>query len=301
MREEIVNFISTDETIRRIIEEKAYVYIIACVVLITIAIRNIFEYKKELKIKKIKEDDNRAEKPTKAKLKKRFGIGDIEKVRMKLVRAGNPMKDILNEYSYYKVKITLSILSAVSCYDQNFTWKEDGMNLIIYAFMGYIIIDVYIGMKKRKRHKEIKDVLDSFISITIDGLQMGQTPNEIFQMAMQRIPKNNPLSPELVRLNMKTIKGNMKIGLEEFRQRTDMEEIDNYCFSLLQYEIGGRAVTMLKKQLELLKTLKANKKKMETQSKANLSSMATALLVGALLIIVFIPFIVKLQEIPIVR
>lgn len=274
-------------------QNKIYLLMVGIVLFFTIAVYNVFALDKDMKLNKLKNEGRPKIYKTKKKVIK---IGDIDKIRLKLSRSGNPLKELgLDEYRYYGFKISLAAISTLSVIDKGWT------NILLYFFMGFFILDIYISMKKKRRHKLIKEVLDSFISVTIDGLQMGQVPTEIMSTAMKKIPQSNPLWVEVKILNMKLMKGNLKGALDEFRERIDMEEIDNYCFSVMQYEIGGRAVTMLKMQLDLMHTLKGNKKKIETQTKSNLSSVAVALVVVALLIIILLPLLATFKSIPVLQ
>lgn len=277
---------------------KTYLLILGIILFLALAIYNFISVSAEIKKNRMK---NESKVKQTSGQKKHIKIGDTNKIRMKLVRGGNPLKEFgLNEYNYYYWKIGFAIMGASSVLMKK---SDEGdtlsvVNLVFMFIFGFILIDIYTNMKIRKRQKEIKEVLDKFMSITIDGLQMGQVPTEIMGTALKKIPKTNPLWVEIKILNTKLRKGNMKGALTDFRERIDMEEIDNYCSSLMQYEIGGRAVTMMKKQLDLIYTLKDNKKKRETQTKSNLSSVAGALVVVALLIIILIPLLATFKSLP---
>lgn len=272
---------------------KMYLLMIGIIICLTFTVYNVFAIAKDRKLNNLKNEGRM--RVTKSK-KKVIKIGDTEKIRLKLARAGNPLKQIgLDEYSYYWYKITLAAISILVVLDKG--W----INMALYFLMGYYILDIYISMKKRKRQKAINEALDSFISVTIDGLQMGQVPTEIMSTAMKKIDQSNPLWVEIKILNIKLMKGNLKKALDEFRERIDMEEIDNYCFALMQYEIGGRAVSMLKMQMDLISTLKDNKVKRATQAKSNLSSVAVALVVVALLVIILMPLLAMFKSMAVLQ
>lgn len=273
---------------------KVYVIVTSIVFSLTFAIYTILDMQRDVRVKKLKNDGRKKYSANKRQFK--LKIGDSEKIRLKLVQAGSPLAWWgLDEYSYHSYKIILALLAGSSAIG-------DGLaEIAMYSIMGYFILDIYIKMKKRKRHKEIKNVLGTLIAITIDGLQSGQTPMEITSTLLKKLPKENPLWSELKILNLKLLKGNIKTPLDEFRERIDLEEIDNYCFSFLQYEIGGRAVTMLKLQLELINTLKANRDKRETQTRANWSSVAVAILVVVLLMIILLPLMSSFKDMPMLQ
>lgn len=274
-------------------QNKIYLILAGITILVAYAIFNMFVIHKESKIRKLKNENKVKE----VKVgKKKVKIGDTTKIRLKLVRAGSPLQQFgLDEYSYYWFKIILGGISALSVLGDGFKW------MLVYFIMGFSILDVYISMKKKRRHKAIKDVLTTFLGITVDGLENGQVPTDIMQTALKKISKTNPLWVELKILNNKLMKGNMKVALDEFRERVDLEEIDNYCLSLLQYEIGGRTVIMMRKQIDVLNSLKATKKKRETQAKGNLSSVAVALVVVAMLIIILMPLLASFKEMPMLK
>lgn len=271
--------------------------ILGILISLSTVVYTLLDLQKDAKVKKMKYDDFKRL-GVRNKKRKPIGIGDPEKIRLNLAQAGNPLSSIgLDEYSYYPFKIIFASLSAASAIGNGF------LNILIYSIMGFFVIDVYIRMKKKKRHRSIKAVLGQLITVTIDGLQSGQTPMEI-TTSINKINKNNKTNPlwlEIKLLNMNLLKGNLAASLDEFRRRIDLEEIDNYCFSLLQYEIGGRAVTMLKLQLDLIQTLKANREKRETQAKGNLSSVAVALLVVALLMLILLPLMSTLKDMPMLQ
>lgn len=250
---------------------------------------------KELKIKKIKaEIQIKRTKEVKEKKAPRFV--DQERIRLKLIHAGSGgliQKIGLNEYNYLAYKFAIATVSLISVAD-----KQNPLEMLAYAAMGFSVIDLYLRSKKKKRRKEIERVMEDFIAITIDGLKHGQIPYEIFTMALKRIPEKNPLYSEIKILNVKVLNGSLKTALEEFRKRIDMEEMDNYCFALLQYEMGGRAVAMMTMQLKLMHSIRSNMKQRETQRRGNYSSIASALLVGAFLIIMLIPLVTKFKELP---
>lgn len=276
-------------------EMSTYLLIGGLLLTIAFVIYTLFEYQKELRINKLKGDD-RIKRIKSPKDRRKLAFGDSEKIRLKLTQAGNPFSNFgLDEYSYHTYKVVIAALSALSA------MKDGWMAMAGYFLMGYVILDVYIRMKKKRRHKQIKAVLGPLLTITIDGLQSGQTPMEVTTTALKKIPKDNALWVELKILNMKLLKGNLKTALDEFRERIDLEEIDNYCFSLLQYEIGGRAVTMLKMQLDLIHTLKSNRDKRDTQNKAQLSSVAVALLVVVLLMIILLPLMSSFKDMPMLQ
>jgi len=273
---------------------KIYAIVISIVLSLTFAIYTILDMQRDVRVRKLKNEGRKKNSAKKRQFK--LKIGDSEKIRLKLAQAGNPLRKFgLNEYRYYIFKVFLAIFSGLAFVDEGLAKS------IMFTVWGYFILDILIKSRKKSRHDKIKKVLGTLIAVTIDGLQSGQTPMEITSTLLKKIPKENPLWSELKILNMKLLKGNIKTPLDEFRERIDLEEIDNYCFSFLQYEIGGRAVTMLKLQLELINTLKANREKRETQTRANLSSVAVAILVVVLLIIVLMPFMSSIKDMPMLQ
>lgn len=273
---------------------KVYVIITSIVLSLTFAIYTVLDMQRDMRVKKLKNDGRKRHNAYKKRLK--LKIGDNENIRLKLAQAGNPLSNLgLDEYNYYVFKVCLAIFSGLAFFDEGLT------KIVIFAVWGYFILDILIKSRKKSRHDKIKKVLGILIATTIDGLQSGQTPMEITSTLLKKIPKENPLWSELKILNMKLLKGNLKTPLDEFRERIDLEEIDNYCFAFFQYEIGGRAVTMLKLQLDLINTLKANREKRDTQTRSNLSSVAVAILVVVLLMTILLPLMSSFKDMPMLQ
>lgn len=253
--------------------------------LITYIIMLFFRLRKEKKIKKIKYDNTTIviEAPKKRRMPK---FVDIEKNRMKLLRAGMPLyKFGLDHYNFHIVKWFLALLSGLTALDRGYVWT------FIYSLMGYTILELYVKIKAKRRKEAVEAVMSTLISTTVDGLRNGLVPSDIMSTVVKKLPPENPLVGELKIVQAKLSKGQVSKGLERLAYRLNIEQIDNYCYALMQYEIGGRAVTMLSKQLELIIAFKANSKRRETETKKNFSSISVALLVSCLILMIIMPLI----------
>lgn len=234
------------------------------------------------KVKKEKKDTNTIDD------KKTWLFNDIEKTRLKLIHSG--LNDRFTVRTFIILKYSLALLCYLSKIDENKLYA------IGFGIMGYLVLDVYARSKKKKKHREIMKEIEILIATTIEGLSIGLVPHSIIKLAINKVPEDNPLSSELKILNVKIMKSNLNKAIAEFKDRIDMEHIDNYCLSFLQYSMGGGAVEMLRKQLDVIKAIKDNQKRGETQYRSTYSNIAIALLVGSLLILILIPLSVRLKE-----
>ncbi len=280
------------DVLKKIAAHQQWLLFIIIIALVSFSIFVILMTGHRMRINRLKEATG--EKKMRKKRKKfTLKFIDYDKIDLNLHQAGYPFKKFgLDAHSYHFYKLTFAILSAISV-------KNFGLKQILYGIVGYFILDVYIRMMKRRRKDAIKEMVDSFLTITIDGLQMGYTPQEIMSTAIKKLPADSPLNEEVRQLNLQLLKGSLIPSLNAFRKRIDLEEIDTYCFSLMQYEIGGRAIKMMQMQLDLINTLKINKKKRETMTRSNFSSIATALLVVAIAIIIILPLLAYIKDMPV--
>lgn len=226
---------------------------------------------------------------------------DKERIRLKLIRSGEVLSKIgINEENYTAAKILFSIVVTLLM-KKGETWGY----AILYGVMTYIFIEWYLSRKIKKRHAEINGELDTLVSSTIDFLEQGFSESEIFSLLMERVEKNNPLYREIARVNVrigsKTVNMNISKILDEFQERIGMEEIDNYCLALKQYEVAGKAIRMLRKQLELIRSEGNQKKKRETQVRANGNSIATAIFVICIIIFIMTPMIISALNSPLLK
>lgn len=178
--------------------------------------------------------------------------------------------------------------------------KTEWSETFLYAATAYALIEWYVHKKKKKRHNEIKKELDTLTSTTIECLEQGFNQGEIFAILVNRIDKKNPLNQEITRVKVKigvnTVRTDIDDILDEFENRIGMEEISNYCLALKQYEIAGKAVKMLRKQLDLIRSEENFRQKRETQYKANLNSVAVVIYVICTMIVLVVPMIVILMQ-----
>lgn len=221
---------------------------------------------------------------------------DRDKIRLKLLRAGDPFKRFginENNYTSFKIIFTLAITLLIA--------RGKSIQVgIIYGAFAYYLLGWYVRAKTRKRHELIETELDSLVSATVDMLEQGYNISEVFSIIAERIDKNNPLYEELIRAKIK-IGTNMAYVdmvsiLNEFQNNIGMEEIDNYCMALKQHEESGKAKRMLRKQLELLRSEGNNRKKRETRLRANYNSIGMALMVICITIVILVPLIITALE-----
>lgn len=217
---------------------------------------------------------------------------DRERIAIKLIRAGNPFSSLgINENNYTTFKIIFAFISAA------LMLKGNSVSIaILYGAAAYAIIEWFVYRKTKKRHQLIDDELDLLVSSTVDLFEQGYNEVEIFTLLAERIDNDNPLYTELIRAKIKigsnTVYTDMASILNEFQDRIGMENIDNYCLALKQHGEAGKAKRMLKKQLELIRSEGGQKKKRETQYRANLNSVAIALLVVCIMLIILVPLVI---------
>lgn len=260
------------------------------------------------KVKKIKKDDVPKVKSNNNLMLKLFDFissftsrfDNKKSISLKFIRAGSPFQWMgITEKNYTSFKWAATILVFFLVKDSKTSWGES----ILYAAWIHFFVEYAIYYKKKQRHKEIEQELDILISTTIECLEQGQTQVETFNILLNRIDKNNPLYEELLRVKLKIGIGTLDVKLDdvltEMQDRIGMEEIDNYCLALKQYEIAGKAIKMLKKQLELRRSRTNFKQKRETQYKANLNSLATIILVACIVILVIVPMLIVVMQNPI--
>lgn len=271
---------------------------------------NRFIKKTSSKIKNIKNIDRRRVVNKKRASGKMFSlfskltekIDDREKIRIKLFQAGEPFKEIgINENNYTSAKILFSLFTLLMMKNGEPTWIKP----IVFAIIAWGLIEWYVYRKKKKRHKEIEIELDSLISNTILFLEQGFNQSELLTMLSQRIKSGNPLHTEIVRAKIKIasnkVNTNINDILKEFMERIGMEEIDNYCLALMQYDESGKAIRILKKQLELIRNQENQKQQRQTQRKAQINSISIALLVINVILIIVIPMIIVILNNPIFK
>lgn len=217
---------------------------------------------------------------------------DKEKIKLKLIRAGKPFSNLgITENNFTSFKWCFVIVIVLMMKNGNDSWNT----AIMYGAMSYFMIEAVIRGRTRKRKSEIENEIDTLTAVTIDCLEQGLNEGEIFSVLANKINKENPLYEEIlnaeVKIGLNTMKTNIGSILEEFQLRIDMEEIDNYCLALKHHELAGKAVRMLRKQLELLRSKEILRQKRETQHKANLNSLSTIIFVVACTILIMVPLI----------
>lgn len=202
---------------------------------------------------------------------------------------GYPLK--LNGITYYIFKILLAsifLLSGLINYNSLFV-------AIIFAGIGYMIIDLYIAINKKSRDSEIcEDLLNVTNSIALElssyvplneslKYQYQNCKNKDFRRAIMMFATNYQLS-EL----------NVEEAINDLNKRFDILEIDMFCNTMRQYLKVGNIVELLENLSSVLQCKYMDKLKDRTKEKVLYITFGVIIALSNIVLITFYPLFVSI-------
>lgn len=202
---------------------------------------------------------------------------------------GYPLK--LNGITYYIFKILLAsifLLSGLINYNSLFV-------AIIFAGIGYMIIDLYIAINKKSRDSEIcEDLLNVTNSIALElssyvplneslKYQYQNCKNKDFRRAIMMFATNYQLS-EL----------NVEEAINDLNKRFDILEIDMFCNTMRQYLKVGNIVELLENLSSVLRCKYMDKLKNRTKEKVLYITFGVIIALSNIVLITFYPLFVSI-------
>lgn len=188
---------------------------------------------------------------------------NLEKLHKKLETAGNPAN--LNVADFLGLKTLFGIVFGFIAGALTYMARPDFSLLIVagvalaFGFVGFMIPNVWLSGRVRKRKKEIQRSLpDALDMLTICvGAGIG------LDGAMQRVSEawDNALCEEFTRLLTEVKLGRMRIeALESMAKRTEVDEISSFVTALVLADKLGVSIShTLRLQAEQMRTLRRQK------------------------------------------
>lgn len=208
-----------------------------------------------------------------------------------LSKQGYPLH--LNVISYYFAKILLGmfLFLAASVNYGSFVMA------VIFALLGYFVIDIYIILNKKTRDNEIcvdlLNVVDSMslqlsAEVTLkDSLkkQFENCKNKDFRKAILEFATQYELS-EL----------NINESLNELKEKFDILELNMFCNSLGQFNKVGNIIEILDNLSEMLKVKYLEKLKNATRTKVLYITFGVIIALGNMIMLTLYPLFISVGQ-----
>lgn len=224
------------------------------------------------------------------------GMFNTERIKYKLIRSGGTLKHLgINEENFFSFEVIYAGITAAIMIISG----SSVVDIVLYTGLAIALIEFLVYANTRTRQNKIIKELPILLERTIDMMEMGADVRQVF-IRLPTSLADGPLKEEVKRvkgrLSYMKLNTTLEAELNEFSKRIGLEDIDNYVLALMQHEISGRVTRTLRKQYELLKVTKNNRKKRQTVARERLSSVASIMVVISTLLMILVPIIVTFSQ-----
>lgn len=174
-----------------------------------------------------------------------------------LSKQGNPFN--LNSIKYYVVKILLATVMFVG----GFVNYESLFYALLFACVGYFVIDVFILIMKKKRDTEI---CNDILNVT-DSINLQLSAHMLMKDAIKKQHencKNKDFKKAMILFSARYELSELNIddAIDELQDKFDILELKLFCNSLREYNklgsineiLGNLSETLKDKRIEIMKT-----------------------------------------------
>jgi Flp pilus assembly protein TadB len=231
--------------------------------------------------------NNYVEKPTKTGMK-----GFVKRKDDNLKQEGNPFG--LSGFSYYIVKVLISLVVLSSCYLTYGTFAASIFGMI----GGYLILDIFIFLYKRIRNEalisDLINIIDALYLQVSAGVSLGIALKGLHEHA----EKSRELREELIKLAARYELGRMNIdyAVADFARRFNIVEAKMFTLALRQYNVSGRITEMLENLRRLMEQRYIEKLDFGTKSKKVIMILGVLLIMINTAAIIFYPVFYEISQ-----
>ncbi|MCE5191995.1 MAG: type II secretion system F family protein [Actinomycetia bacterium] len=174
----------------------------------------------------------------------------LERVRVRLVRAGNPRGMTVSDFLAYK--LAAGVAAFLGCFVVYGLLRGFGSGAIIPALfatvVGFFVPDLWLHSDVRKRQLAIRRALPDMLDMLTISVEAGLG----FDQAVAKLVSNSrgPLAEEFARM-LKEIQAGIErpVAYRHLAERTDVPEVSTFVTSMVQADVFGISVaTVLRTQ-----------------------------------------------------
>jgi tight adherence protein C len=187
------------------------------------------------------------------------GQRDVSALRLTLVQAGYPDARAVPLYLGTRLFLPLALATAIFVLlpTAGWPWMFAVIAAAWFAVLGYVFPPVYVGMRRRKRQKEMQKALPDALDLLVVCVEAGLALNQALVRVSEETERLSPvLAEQLALVNLEIRAGTARDdALRNLGERTGLDDIKSLVAMLVQTDRFGTSIAQaLRVQADTLRT-----------------------------------------------
>ena len=184
---------------------------------------------------------------------------DVSGLRLKLIQAGFPDVRAVPLYLGSRIFLPAVLGSAifVTLPTLGYAWALAVIGAIWFGVLGYVFPSVYIGIRRRKRQKEMQKALPDALDLLVVCVEAGLALNQALVRVSEETERLSPiLAEQLALVNLEIRAGTARDdALRNLGERTGLDDLRSLVAMLIQTDRFGTSIAQaLRVQADTLRT-----------------------------------------------